>query len=158
MTAFQLDTSGTVNAHLWRPLQGRRQYLVWSNLDPFTQGYVEALFSDDATQGAIMDEHGRVRHGFADLAPETLARIIVDCAAFQALPAMDDQTGVFADEHNERDRADAGHDFWLTRNGHGVGFWDGDWPEPYASQLTDAAKAFGSADAYLGDDGKVYLS
>jgi|TARA_R110000744_G_scaffold366338_1_gene475354 hypothetical protein len=20
-----------------------------------------------------------------------------------------------------------GHDFWLTRNGHGAGFWDGDW-------------------------------
>ena len=22
----------------------------------------------------------------------------------------------------------AGHDFALTRNGHGAGFWDGDWP------------------------------
>lgn len=21
----------------------------------------------------------------------------------------------------------AGHDLWLTRNGHGAGFWDGDW-------------------------------
>ena len=22
-----------------------------------------------------------------------------------------------------------GHDFWLTRNGHGAGFWDGDWDD-----------------------------
>jgi hypothetical protein len=34
----------------------------------------------------------------------------------------------------------AGHDFWLTRNGHGVGFEDGDWPEEVATVLEDAAK------------------
>jgi hypothetical protein len=50
----------------------------------------------------------------------------------------------------------AGHDFWLTRCGHGAGFWDGDWPEPYATMLTDAAKAFGEVDLYVGDDGMIY--
>ena len=43
----------------------------------------------------------------------------------------------------------AGHDFWLTRNGHGVGFWDGDWPEPFAEQLTEAAKRAGGRDLYV---------
>ena len=47
---------------------------------------------------------------------------------------------------------------WLTRNGHGAGFWDGDWPEPVASRLTKSAKRFGSFDLYVGDDGKVHGS
>ncbi len=38
---------------------------------------------------------------------------------------------------------EAAHDFWLTRNGHGAGFWDGDWPEPAASRLTTNSKAYG---------------
>ena len=50
----------------------------------------------------------------------------------------------------------AGHDFWLTRNHHGAGFWDGDWPEPQATALTDAAHAFGERNLYLGDDGRIY--
>jgi hypothetical protein len=48
----------------------------------------------------------------------------------------------------------AGHDFWLTRNGHGAGFWDGDWDNGDA--LTTASKAYGSVDLYIGDDGKIY--
>ena len=42
----------------------------------------------------------------------------------------------------------AGHDFWLTRNSHGCGFWDR--PEIYgenlAQELTRASKACGSFD------------
>lgn len=33
-----------------------------------------------------------------------------------------------------------------------------DWPEPFAAQLTDACKAFGSFDLYLGDDGLIHGS
>lgn len=50
----------------------------------------------------------------------------------------------------------AGHDFWLTQNGHGAGFWDGNWPEPYAAQLTTASEQFAAIEIYIGDDGKVY--
>lgn len=52
----------------------------------------------------------------------------------------------------------AAHDFWLTRNGHGAGFWDGDWIEPAATKLAKAAEAFGESYAYLGDDGLIYLA
>ncbi len=55
-----------------------------------------------------------------------------------------------------REAAMAGHDFWLTRCGHGAGFWDGDWPEPAASVLTEASKEFGNVDLYVGDDGQIY--
>ena len=51
----------------------------------------------------------------------------------------------------------AGHDFWLTRNGHGCGFWDGDWPKELGERMTETSKLFGEANCYVGDDGKVYI-
>lgn len=47
------------------------------------------------------------------------------------------------------------HDFWLTRCGHGCGFWDGDYGH-IGDRLTEAAKKFGNVDLYVGDDGKIY--
>lgn len=48
-----------------------------------------------------------------------------------------------------------GHDFWLTRNGHGAGFWDRG-PEPERRQLADLCEPYGDADLYIGDDGRIY--
>lgn len=50
----------------------------------------------------------------------------------------------------------AGQDFWFTRNGHGCGFWDGDWPEHEGEVLTNLSKEFGEVYIYVGDDGQVY--
>jgi len=53
----------------------------------------------------------------------------------------------------------AGHDFWLTRNGHGAGFWDGDWkPKEVGDALTRAAKSYSGVDLYVGDDKKIHSS
>jgi len=50
----------------------------------------------------------------------------------------------------------AGHDFWLTRNRHGAGFWEkSDWPEREGKLLTDAAHAYGEVYLYVGDDGMI---
>jgi hypothetical protein len=51
--------------------------------------------------------------------------------------------------------AQIGHDFWLTRNRHGAGFWDRDLGA-IGQQLTDACHAFGEVDLYVGDDGKIH--
>lgn len=43
----------------------------------------------------------------------------------------------------------AGHDFWLTRCGHGAGFWDGDWQSDsvnVADILTEKAQSYGEVD------------
>lgn len=56
------------------------------------------------------------------------------------------------------------HDFILTRNGHGTGYWDrfyGSASDPMVAlgqRLTDNVKAYGNIDAYVGDDGKVYFA
>lgn len=48
------------------------------------------------------------------------------------------------------------HDFWLTRNNHGAGFWDGDWGE-LGDKLTELSEEFGSKDVYVGDDDLCYF-
>ena len=92
-----------------------------------------------------------------DFAPETLAQFIADCARFQA-----DNAELLArveyPRNDTTDLAHAGHDFWLTRNRHGAGFWDGDLPEDIGEPLTKAAHAFGECDLYTGDDGQLYCT
>ena len=54
----------------------------------------------------------------------------------------------------------AGHDYWLTRNRHGAGFWDRFMNEPgqtIGRQLTDLAHADGECNLYLGDDELIYV-
>lgn len=116
-------------------------------MDRFTTAYIEAALwsstdSSDETGGDPLDEN----FGLADLSVETLTSIIADCQAFQLEHAED-----IGDELER-----AGHDFWLTRNGHGAGFWDGDWDDEVGQRLTNASNDYGSVDLYLGDDNLIY--
>jgi len=43
------------------------------------------------------------------------------------------------------------HDFWLTRNGHGVGFWDRGLGE-IGDKLTKMSKVHGSCNLYLNEE------
>lgn len=51
----------------------------------------------------------------------------------------------------------AGIDFWLTRNGHGTGFWDRGEYGGWQTFLTLEAEKFGEAAVYLGDDGLAHI-
>lgn len=102
--------------------------------DEFTTAYIEAIFfteTGDSDQPASDDE----------LTPLSQARAWIDCRNFwQAYGPLVRAAGASASQ--------AGHDLWLTRNGHGVGFWDR--PEIYgqalSEELTRAADAMGSVD------------
>lgn len=116
-------------------------------MDPFTIAYIEAALWSSTDES---DEQGGepldANYGLDDIAKETLASILDDCQTFQRDYA-DDIGG-------ELERA--GHDFWLTRNGHGAGFWDGDWDDDIGQRLTEASDVYGSVDLYVGDDGLIY--
>jgi hypothetical protein len=127
----------------------------------FFRGYVgAALWSSTDDEGEPLD-NGR---DIDDVAPDTIAAMADDCRVFYAANAehihCEDAplSREFEGKLSYREAALAGHDFWLTRCGHGAGFWDGDWPEPHATALDDAAKAFGNVDLYLGDDGLIHAS
>jgi hypothetical protein len=123
-------------------------------LEQFTAGYIVCLlWSSTDDEGEPLDsvcDH-------TDIAPETMERIKADCLKFYT-ENEEAIGGGCCNSHKEcSDYEYAGHDFWLTRNGHGAGFWDGEWLEPHATTLDTASKAFGGCDPYIGDDGLIYL-
>lgn len=121
------------------------------NVDHFTLAYIEALLwstGDELDGKSIEDFH-----------PDDLAKIKADCRAFC------EQNGHLLVPANVRHARSAGsvsemagHDFALTRNGHGAGFWDGDWEEAVGGALTESSKAFGESTPYVDDDGLVHLA
>jgi hypothetical protein len=130
-----------------------------TTLDDFTLGYITAaLWSsmDEATEqgGEPLDTN----YSREDIAPETMAKMQADCARFQSENAglITDENRIHASREGSSTDAMAGHDFWLTRNHHGAGFWDGDWAKVVGEKLTTAAHAFGEVDLYIGDDGLIY--
>lgn len=128
MPEFQLTT---------RTLEGRKAV---AELSEFERGYITAALFTHGEDAAFSRD-------FEELAPETVASMRLDCAAFLSDP----QTA----EYVEADESRAGADFWYTRNRHGAGFWDGDWKEA-GDYLTARARGFGELDTYNGDDGLIY--
>jgi len=138
----------------------------FSKIDRFTQGYIEALFFTEEASGVTTeewqatDEHdegsipGDV--GIEDIDDASFAEILKDCKDFQETYDLALQEAYAVEGDRTYDPERAGYDFWLTRNRHGVGFWDRGLGA-VGDVLTTAANACGSVDVYLGDDGKVYL-
>lgn len=89
-------------------------------------------------------------YSWTDLAPETLQAMLDDCAKFQAEQgAAGNLTGYPLEQ--------AGHDFWLTRAGHGCGFWENDFGNAnQCESLTRACERLGEFYLYPGDDGRLY--
>lgn len=126
-----------------------------STHDEFTTAYLTAALwaSTDDTNPERGGEPLDDNYGIEDIESDTLAEMVADCARFQAEHAdlIDDGNLTIQSQHNSDSLA--GHDFWLTRNGHGAGFWDGDWREPAGSKLDAAAKAFGEYDITASGNG-----
>lgn len=120
-------------------------------MDDFTRGYIEAaLWTSRDAHDRNLDEAYTVE----DLHPDSLQAIKEDCAVFQRL-----QFVALHHAEKHRNREHLGHDFWLTRNGHGTGFWDrAEIPEEWREKLTKAAEFFGPADLYVWNDVIRYTS
>lgn len=130
------------------------------NLDKFVQGYmVAALWS---STGPSEEPHACENlddlFGVEDIAPECVKAMRETCTDFAKANQADLQAyGVlrpFGVDGSTWEEC-AGHDFWLTRNGHGVGFWDRGMGA-LGDRLSDAAKVYGGVDLYPGDDGLIY--
>lgn len=111
----------------------------FADLDAFTQGYIEALFFTEASpawdkhdiftdpEGWEADLEAGTSDGaipgdaeFGDLSAESLGAIVRDCRIFQRM-----NEGLLEKAYERGyEPVQAGRDYWFTRNGHGVGFWD----------------------------------
>ncbi len=114
-----------------------------TNLGKFTAACIEAMyFTDTGEENQPASD--------AELADDTRLDLEADCRSFWR------RYGCYI-EATDMSPEQAGDDFWLTRNGHGAGFWDGDWDHtPYAEMLTKGSEAYGPFETYAGDDGLIY--
>lgn len=129
------------------------------HIDKFAQGYIDcALWCglDCIHDSENSDPNYDPNHDYslADISPDAIAKMLSDCLKFVTINS--DLIDVLDEQYHRYDRI--GHDFWLTRNRHGSGYWDGDYPEPIAGLLTESSHSFGECDLYIGDDGLIYLS
>jgi hypothetical protein len=126
-------------------------------VDTFTRAYLECMLwssNDESTPqgGEPLDKN----YSPEDLALETLEQVKKDCADFceQAGEALTRMEG-----YPKEAAAQAGHDFWLSRNGHGSGFFDEDKLPAKEDRgfLQELSHKFGEQNPYVGDDGAIYL-
>src|SRR5690606_5349913 len=100
------------------------------NLERMVSGYVECMeWADCGPDNETYEK---------EWSTTVAEKAVFDCAAFIAAcgqPLLDTLAELAPSYSDER----FGHDFWLTRNGHGAGFWDRDElnikPEPEAANL-----------------------
>lgn len=147
---WKVYASGPVARHaleLWR----QHKTYSYKHVDPamiekFLKQYVETALwasndeSDENTGGEPMDRN----YDYDDVDEKALQQMRVDIKKFLELaePYIQDA-----------DITDVAHDFWLTRGGHGTGFWDKEdkYGEENAKALTAISKKFPEASLYLGD-------
>ena len=115
-------------------------------LNDFAKGYVEAMFF---TNGDTGDEREDLLNnmGVERLTKSAIADIKRDCEAFLGTIMSD---GGFVRQWIDRAEGygdvRAGNDFWFTRQGHGVGYWERKELEgEIGDGLSDVARKFGEA-------------
>lgn len=134
------------------------------DVEEFVEGFVEAMLHSSYDQS---DDSGgeplNKNYDSSDIDHHTMDRIYADCRSFlhSAGPWLTEERFKGARLGSLEQRA--GYDFWHTRTGSGVGFWDGDWEGEDGSHtspgpLTGRARAYGNVDAYIGDDEKIHLA
>lgn len=105
--------------------------------DPRLRGMLEGY-----QECAPWASEDKIRNSGHPFSAKALARFKKDCQDF--LDTCDaaglDLSGI--------DSSQLGHDFWLTRNRHGAGFWDRGLGE-LGKQLTDLAHAAGECSLYI---------
>lgn len=118
-----------------------------TSYDKFLSGYRQAVLFADLDEGLNPSE--------VELSESFMEKTRNDCTMFfqkNILILMD------AVDVPGYDWYKAGSDFWLTRKGHGAGYWDGDLPDEIGDLLTEKAQELLTHQCvYVGDDGLVYL-
>jgi len=136
MPQFHLDVGTPDAAH------------TFASLDSFTQGYIEAMFFTNASDPDDGDLDGAT---FAELAPESLAKIM-RCERFQTANAdLLERAYALGEAQACYDADRAGNDYWYTLMATGLAFGRG--LGKVGEALANAAR-YSSVDLYRGDDGQ----
>ena len=116
------------------------------NIETVTNHYLIAmLWSETAEDGTPLDAD----FALDDLTEAARNTAEGDCESFLEVAHAD-----IAKLPDWYTAEQLGHDFLLTRNGHGVGFWDRGLGD-LGQQLTAAAQSYGTIHAFINDDFKI---
>lgn len=127
-------------------LTARRLAALPVDIDTFFRAYLDcALWSSTDDGGAPLDGEYDT-----DAIPKRVQRAMLrECVDFlEYATDPDNRHAVSPDVLREHGAERCGHDFWLTRNRHGAGFWDRGLGAD-GDKLTESAHAFGSCDLYV---------
>ena len=114
-----------------------------NSLDAFTKAYLEcALWSSMDNANARGGEPLDANYDVSDFTIKALEKCVADCADFQTAQRENLAQAPYINNEEYRASERAGHDFWLSRNGHGAGFFDRG-SEPIWDTLQDAAETCG---------------
>lgn len=122
-------------------------------LDSFTQAYAEATLWANTT----LVRNGEPTEEPVEPAWWQAPRRLWAVEAFDsdAQASIREDCGDFVranwSDLKDLDPSQAGHDFALTRNHHGAGFWDRGLGE-VGERLTQACRPYGDSDAWFDDD------
>lgn len=126
---------------------------VWTEEEQIAQSEEEDITDKYGDSEEINDMIPRDEISVENFSDDSKIKAYMDIKKFLSMDGVQD---IFA--QNDIDASDIGNDLWLTRNGHGTGFWDRDYDEEDVEVLTKACREMGGSDVYLGDDGKLHLS
>lgn len=116
-------------------------------IDEMVSAYLEAVVFTDCGPDSNVPKSAQ----FADVA---IIEAYSTCAGFLARAML---AGLWQRWIDANKTVEAfAYDYWLTRNGHGAGFWDRGLGE-LGDVLSNKAKMHGSVYAYAGDDGLIYF-
>ena len=127
-----------------------------TTLDAFTRGYIECMMwcemdGSDSSGGYPLD----AKYTIADIAPDTMQLIIYNCKRFQTENA-DLLAEVDYGHPDFSNAAIAGHDFWLSRSGHGTGFQDRGLGTA-GDRLAAASRRTGECSIYVSDHAQIHV-
>lgn len=162
----QIAFSGKGTGTRYSPMN--RRTLSSSELDDFVDGYLEAMLWSSLDDN---DEPLDTNYGLNTIATESKKSAVADAKKFLLTSILyESEPMVVADLIAAKARTfslgnwtifeQAGHDFWFTRNHHGVGFWDGDWDNDSSDTagdiLSNVSHQFGEVDGSV-HRGRVYI-
>ncbi len=121
-------------------------------LGRFARGYLTAAVWAD-----LPEEHIGELIGVDDVDDKSKADAIEECRDFmdENMPELLQFCARYKSPHGDDSMECAGHDFWLTRQGHGTGYWDRGLGA-LGDTLSKSAKTWGER-CILVEDGKIFI-
>lgn len=113
-------------------------------MDAVTQAYLECALWSSADDEDIVSCN-------RDFVISDFPTDVVD-AAKADVKSFKEQAGAFTEGLTD---SDIGHNLWLTRNGHGTGFWDRGYK--HGDALADIARGMGERHVFVDDSGELNI-